>query len=287
MNHRSLRAVAVAAAMLSAVAAPTWAADSQDPVVAVVNGKDIHKSALVEAYQSSQFRQVPLEMVYTQVLDFVVTGQLLLDQAHKQKLEDDPKVLAAVKAAQDRILQQAYLSSRVEAEITEDAIRKRYEDLKKNSTGKEEVHARHILVESEDAAKAVLADLKSGVKFEDEAKAKTKDPSGKDTGGDLGFFAKEDMVPEFATAAFKMKPGEVSKTPVKTQFGWHVIKVEERRIAPPPTYEEAQPAIRNELSQQAVQKIVDGLSKSADVKRFDINGNVPAAKPAAGDKAKP
>jgi peptidyl-prolyl cis-trans isomerase C len=286
MNHRSLRAVMVAAAVLTAAAVPAWAADAKDPVVAVVNGKEIHRSTVVESYQTSQFRQVPLEMVYDQVLDFVVTGQLLLDQAHKAKLEDDPKVKEAFKAAENRILQQAFLAKRVDAEITEDAIKKRYEDVKKTSTGKEEVHARHILVESEDAAKAVIADLKSGTKFEDEAKLKTKDPSGKENGGDLGFFAKEDMVPEFAEAAFKMKPGEVSQTPIKTQFGWHVIKVEERRVAPPPTYDEAKASIKGELSQQAVQKVIEGLSKTAEVKRFDINGNVPTAKPDAAPAQK-
>ena len=280
MNHRSLRAVMVAAAVLTAAAMPAWAADAKDPVVAVVNGKEIHRTQVVEAYQTSQFRQVPLEMVYDQVLDFVVTGQLLLDQAHKAKLEDDPKVKDAVKNAESRILQQAFLAKRVDAEITEDAIKKRYDEIKKTSTGKEEVHARHILVKTEDAAKAVIADLKSGTKFEDEAKVKTEDPSGKENGGDLGFFAKEDMVPEFAEAAFKMKAGEVSQAPVKTQFGWHVIKVEERRVAPPPTYDEAKGSIKNELSQQAVQKVIEGLSKTAEVKRFDINGNVPAPKPA-------
>jgi peptidyl-prolyl cis-trans isomerase C len=272
MIHRNLRAAALAA-LMTAVAMPVLAADA-DPVVASVNGKDIHRSAIIEAQQSiPQLRQMPLEMVYDQLLDHVVTAQILLEQAKKQKLEDDPQVKAAFKDAQARILQQAYLAKRVDADISEDAIKKRYEDLKKTTAPKEEVKVRHILVDSEEAAKTVIADLKSGVKFEDEAKAKTKDPSGSANGGDLGYIGKGDTVPEFSDAAFKLKPGEITETPVKTQFGWHVIKAEDRRIAPPPSYDEAKGAIKNELAQQDVQKVLDGLKKSAQVKKFNLDGS--------------
>jgi peptidyl-prolyl cis-trans isomerase C len=271
MIHRNLR-VAALAALLAAAAMPVLAADA-DPVVASVNGKDIHRSALIDAQQAiPQLRQMPLEMVYDQLLDHVVTAQILLDQAKKQKLEDDPQVKAAFKEAQARILQQAYLAKRVDGDISEDAIKKRYEELKKTAQPKEEVKVSHILVDSEEAAKAVIADLKSGVKFEDEAKAKTKDPSGATNGGDLGYIGKGDTVPEFSDAAFKLKPGEITETPVKTQFGWHVIKAEDHRIAPPPSYDDSKGAIKNELAQQDVQKVIDGLKKSAQVKRFNIDG---------------
>lgn len=272
MIHRNLR-VAALAALLAGVAMPVLAADA-DPVVASVNGKEIHRSTLLDAQQAiPQLRQMPLEMVYEQLLDHVVTAQLLLDQAKKQKLEDDPQVKAAFKDAQARILQQAYLAKRVDSDISEDAMKKRYEELKKTSQPKEEVKVRHILVDSEEAAKTVIADLKSGIKFEDEAKAKTKDPSGTSNGGDLGYIGKGDTVPEFADAAFKLKPGEITETPVKTQFGWHVIKVEDHRMAPPPSYEESKGAIKNELAQQDVQKVIDGLKKSAQVKKFNIDGS--------------
>jgi peptidyl-prolyl cis-trans isomerase C len=285
MTHRTLRAGAIAA-LMSAMALPAFAADA-DPVVATVNGKDIHRSAVVEAQMAvPQMRQMPLEMVYDQLLDHVIVAQILLEQARKQKLEDDPQVKAAFREAQNRILEQAYLAKRIDADIAEDAIKKRYDELKKSMAGKEEVKARHILVDSEDAAKAVIADLKSGVKFEDEAKAKTKDPTGTANGGDLGYIGKEDTVPEFAEAAFKLKPGEFTDTPVKTQFGWHVIKVEDRRIAPPPSFDEARPAIKNELAQQDVQKIIDTLKKTAQVKKFNPDGSPMTAKAPAPDKAK-
>ncbi|PKU21649.1 peptidylprolyl isomerase [Telmatospirillum siberiense] len=272
MIHRNVR-VAALAALMAAVAMPVLAADA-DPVVASVNGKDIHRSAVIDAQQGiPQLRQMPLEMVYDQLLDHVVTAQLLLDQAKKQKLEDDPQVKAAFKDAQARILQQAFLAKRVDSDISEDAMKKRYEELKKSYQPKEEVKVSHILVETEEAAKTVIADLKSGVKFEDEAKAKTKDPSGSSNGGDLGFIGKGDTVPEFSDAAFKLKPGEITETPVKTQFGWHVIKAGEHRMAAPPSYEDSKGAIKNELAQQDVQKVIDGLKKSAQVKKFNLDGS--------------
>ncbi len=171
------------------------------------------------------------------------------------------------------LIQQAYLSKRVDADISEDAVKKRYEDLKKTAQPKEEVKVSHILVDSEEAAKAVIADLKSGVKFEDEAKAKTKDPSGATNGGDLGYIGKGDTVPEFSDAAFKLKPGEITETPVKTQFCWHVVKAEDHRIAPAPSYDDAKGAIKNELAQQDVQKVLDSLKKSAQVKKFNLDGS--------------
>jgi peptidyl-prolyl cis-trans isomerase C len=272
MSHPILRAAALAVAMV-AVGLPALAADT-DPVVATVNGKEIHRSVLLQAQQSiPQIRQLPLEMVYDQLLDHVITGQLLLDQAKKQKLDDDPQVKAAIRDAQNRILQQAYLARRVDSDLTEDVLKKHFEQMKSSMPAKEEVKVRHILVDSEEAAKAVIADLNSGVKFEDEAKAKTKDPSGTTNGGDLGYIGKEDTVPEFAEAAFKLKPGEVTATPVKTQFGWHVIKVEDRRVAPPPTFEEARASVKNEMASQDVQKIVESLQKSAQIKRFNADGS--------------
>jgi peptidyl-prolyl cis-trans isomerase C len=272
MSHPTLRAAALAVAM-AAVALPVLAADA-DPIVATVNGKEIRRSALVQAQQSiPQARQLPLEMVYDQLLDHVITSQLLLDQAKKQKLDDDPQVKAAVRDAQNRILQQAYLSKRIDADLTDDMLKKQYDQMKGSFQPKEEVKVRHILVDSEDAAKAVIADLKSGVSFEDEAKAKTKDPSGTANGGDLGYIGKGDTVPEFADAAFKLKPGEVTQTPVKTQFGWHVIKVEDHRMAPPPTFEEARASLKNELASQDIQKIIESLQKSAQVKRFNVDGS--------------
>jgi len=274
MTIRSPRSLLLAA-VLSSLSLPALAAApaSADPVVAVVNGKEIHRSEVIDAQQSiPQARQMPLEQIYDQLLDQVITNELVLDQAKKAKLEDDPQVKAAFKDAQSAILRRAWVAKRVDSDITEPQIKARFDELVKTVQPQEQVHARHILVDSEDAAKAVLADLKSGVSFEDEAKAKSKDPSAKTNGGDLGYITEGETVKEFSEVAFKLKPGEITQTPVKTQFGWHVIKVEDRRMAPPPTYDEAKGQVRQQLAQEDIAKVIDGLKKAATVKRFKLDG---------------
>jgi peptidyl-prolyl cis-trans isomerase C len=288
MTFYRLRAAVLATALIAATPVLALAADDakgDDPVVASVNGIAIHKSTLVEAYQHSRLSQAPMEAVYPQLLDYVITSQLLLTEAKKANLADDPAVKASVKLAQENILEQAYIERKVAEAVTDDAVKKQYDATIKTQPGKEEVHARHILLDNEADAKKVIADIKGGAKFEDIAKAKSKDPSAAQNAGDLGFFGKEDMVPEFAEAAFKMKPGEISEAPVKTQFGWHVIQVLEKRTAPPPSLEESKASIQNELRQQAAQTIITGLQKDATIQRFNIDGTPMAAeKPAPDDK---
>ncbi len=264
--------VVLAAALTTSFALPALAA-GEDPVVAVVNGKEIHRSALIELQQSiPQARQLPLEQIYPQLLDQAVVNELILGEAKKSKLENDAKVKEAFADAQNNILRNAWLSKKIEADVTDAQVKARYDELLKTAQPEEQVHARHILVDSEDAAKAVLADLKAGTSFEDEAKAKSKDPSAKTNGGDLGFITKGETVAEFSDAAFKLKPGETTQTPVKTQFGYHIIKVDDRRMAPPPSFDEAKGQVRRELSQADAAKVLEGLKKGAAVKRFKLDG---------------
>ena len=285
MSLRSPRALVLAAA-LSSFALPVLAA-GEDPVVAVVNGKEIHRSALLEAQASiPQARGLPLDKIYDQLLEQVIASELVLTEAKKAKLENDPKVKEAFVEAQNSILRRAFLAKRVDADVTDPQVKAKYDELLKTAQPEEQVHARHILVDSEDAAKAVLADLKSGVSFEDEAKAKSKDPQGKTNGGDLGYITKGETVPEFSDAAFKLKPGEITTAPVKSQFGWHIIKVEDRRMAPPPTYDEAKNQIRQQMEQEDVVKVVESLKKGATVKRFKIDGTPADAAAAAPAPAK-
>jgi peptidyl-prolyl cis-trans isomerase C len=264
--------VVLAAALTTSFALPVLAA-GDDPVVAVVNGKEIKRSAVIELQQSiPQARQLPLEQIYPQLLDQAVVNELILGEAKKAKTENDPKVKEAFTEAQNNILRNAWLSKKIEGDITDAQVKARYDELLKTAQPEEQVHARHILVDSEDAAKAVLADLKAGTSFEDEAKAKSKDPSAKTNGGDLGFITKGETVAEFSDAAFKLKPGETTQTPVKTQFGYHIIKVDDRRMAPPPSFDEAKGQVRRELAQADAAKVLDGLKKGAAVKRFKLDG---------------
>ena len=284
MTVRSPRALVLAAALTTSFALPVLAQTAADPVVAVVNGKEIRRSAIVEAQMAiPQARQLPLDKIYDQLLDQVISSELILGEAKKAKLENDPKVKEAVNEAQNNILRSFWLNKKVEADVTEAQVKARYDELLKTAQPEEQVHARHVLVDSEDAAKAVLADLKAGTSFEDEAKAKSKDPSAKTNGGDLGYITKGETVPEFSEAAFKLKPGETTPTPVKTQFGYHIIKVDDRRMAPPPAYDEAKGQVRQELARADAGKIVDGLKKTATVKRFNLDGT-PETAPAAAPK---
>ena len=178
MKFTWLRAAALASALLAA--APAFADDAKpgdDPVVATVNGLAIHKSTLMEAYKHSRLAQAPIEAVYPQLLDYVITSQLLLVEAKKQNLAEDPEVKAQMRFAQDNILEQTFIERKVASAVTDDAIKARYDETVKTQPGKDEVHARHILLENEADAKQVIADIKGGAKFEDVAKAKSKDPS--------------------------------------------------------------------------------------------------------------
>jgi peptidyl-prolyl cis-trans isomerase C len=150
-------------------------------------------------------------------------------------------------------------------------LKKRYDELSGGYKPHEEIHAHHVLLETEDQAKAVIADLRAGGVFEDVAKAKSKDPSAAQNGGDLGFFAKEQMVPEFSDAATALKVGEVTAQPVKTQFGWHVIRLDEKRMSSVPPFAEAKEDIRRMYIQQSVQDSAKALRAKAkiDVKVTD------------------
>ena len=149
-----------------------------------------------------------------------------------------------------------------------------YNDAVKSAGGQEEVRARHILVENEDEAKAILEQIKGGADFATLAKEKSKDPGAAD-GGDLGYFTKDQMVPQFADVAFKMYPGQLSN-PVKTQFGWHVIKVEDKRTKQPPEFAKVKDQIENFLARKAQTEYVAKLRQSAKIERLD--------KPAAEQK---
>jgi peptidyl-prolyl cis-trans isomerase C len=279
MMKLSARRHALALGLAAGLAAsPAFAADGvKDPVVAVVNGAEMHLSQLVEFQRQlpPQLSQAP----YEALLEIVINNQLVSEQAKKEKLENDPEVKAAVKQAEAKFMRQAWMTKKLRTAVTDDAVKQRYDQMLREFTPAEEVHARHILVESEDGAKAVIAELGRGADFAELAKTRSKDPSAAQNGGDLGYFGKGDMVPEFANAAFAMKPGELAKAPVKTQFGWHVIKVEDKRMSSPPSFEQAKPGLRDQMAEGTAEKVVGELRDKAKIKRFGPDGTpMPEAK---------
>lgn len=268
MNLHFARLPALALGL--ALAFPAVAEPAKDPVVAVVNGTEIHLSQVAEFQRTlpPQLGQAP----YEALLDTLVNNQLVYEQARREKVENDPEVKAALKQIEQKVLRQAWMNKRLKADVTEDAIRKAYDKFLREFQPQEEVRARHVLLETEDQAKAVIAELAKGGDFAEVAKAKSKDPSAQQNGGDLGYFTKGEMVPQFSEAAFAMKPGELSSKPVKSQFGFHVIKVEDKRAAQPPTLEQARGPIREQLAEASAEKLVTDLRAKAKVKRFGPDG---------------
>jgi peptidyl-prolyl cis-trans isomerase C len=283
-------ALAVAVPIASVTAAETAAPAAGDPVVARVNGKELHRSD-VEAAQKSmgpQVQQMPLETIYPMLLDQMVNGMLVTDAGRKEKLDQDPEVKQRLARLEDRLVQEAYIKKVVEKETSEDKLKERYQQYLKDNPPKEEVSARHILVEKEDQAKAIIKELDKGADFAKLAKEKSTDPAAAQ-GGDLGFFSREEMVPEFSDAAFKLKKGEYTKEPVKSQFGWHVIKVEDRRTSAPPSFEDAREELQTALAREIISDTVGKLRKDAKVETFAIDGSptpAPAAAPAAAPAKK-
>jgi peptidyl-prolyl cis-trans isomerase C len=259
-------------------AAADAAAAKTDPVVARVDGAEIHASDVRDAIAGlpEEYRSLPPNMLFPMMLDQLVDRKALVMLAHKQGLDKDPQVQRQMARAEDNALQNALLSREVGPTVSDQKVKERYDATIANKPGEEEVHARHILVASEDEAKKLIAQLKSGADFAQLAKEHSTDP-GAAQGGDLGWFKKSDMLPEFAAAAFALQPGQITDTPVHTQYGWHVIKVEGRRQAPPPSFEQARGQLRQDMIQEGVRKLVAQARQGLTIERFNADGSVPKA----------
>jgi peptidyl-prolyl cis-trans isomerase C len=246
-----------------------------DPVIAKVNGQPIYLSDLKGAAQGlpENLRGVPPQTLYPMLLDQLIDGRALAAEARKTGLDKDPAVQRQIADAEDRALENAILTKQVGPTVTDAALHARYDKDMAGKPGDEEVHAKHILVDNEDQAKKIIADLKGGADFAALAKQYSKDPGAAQQGGDLGFFKKDEMVPEFAAAAFALQPGQISPEPVHTQFGWHVILVVERRRAQPPTFEQARDELRQQMIKEGVKKAVAQARADVSVEKFNLDGS--------------
>jgi peptidyl-prolyl cis-trans isomerase C len=270
------------------VAAPA-AQPLKDPVVATVNGQPIRLSELEVAQQAlpQQYRNMPLQAVFPALLDRIVDSKLVVQEGKKSKVTEDPAFKKRMAFVEDQVLQDFWIQREVARKVTPEKLQQRYEERLKSMPSEEEVHARHILVSTEDEAKALIAELKKGAAFDKLAKEKSTDKASGAEGGDLGWFKKSDMVKEFADAAFALNKGDLTETPVKTQFGYHVIKVEDRRKAPPPAFEELADQLREEMAREAVTAQLDQLRSGAKIEKFNIDGSKAEAAPAKPAGATP
>jgi peptidyl-prolyl cis-trans isomerase C len=274
-------ALAQATAPVQPPAATAPAPATEDPLVARVNGEEIRRSEVQAAIAElpPELRAAPDTVLSPLVIDQIVTQKVLVAAARAQKLQDQPEVQARLRRAEEQELQQALLRQEIAPKLTDEALRARYARDIAGKPGDEEVHARHVLVANEADAKKVEAEVrKPGADFAAIARSRSTGP-GTEQGGDLGFFKKSDMVPEFAEAAFAMKPGEISQ-PVQSPFGWHVIKVEERRKAEAPSFEDSLDTLRQAAFDETVQDTITKLRNTAQIQRFNDDGTPRPATPA-------
>ncbi|WP_046864569.1 peptidylprolyl isomerase [Microvirga massiliensis] len=267
----------------AAPAAPASPAQSQaatatpdkDKVVARVDGNAITEGDLAVASDDPalQIPGVPDTQKRDLLIGYLIDLKLGARAAEAAKVGDSADFARKLAYARDKALLDEYLEREAAKAVSPEAAKKLYDETVKNLKPEPEVRARHILVESEDAAKAALARVRGGEDFEKVASELSTDPGSKSEGGDLGFFSKDRMVEPFAEAAFKLEPGQISE-PVKTQFGWHIIKVEEKRDRPVPTFEEMREQIDTYLGRKAQQDLVLGLRQKAKIERLDEKGNL-------------
>ncbi|WP_376096267.1 peptidylprolyl isomerase [Roseomonas sp. CCTCC AB2023176] len=268
--------------------APATPGPDQNPVVARVEGQEIRLSDVRDAAEAlpDELRSAPPAMLYPLIVDQLVAQKAIVIRARAEGLERDPDVQRRIRRAEDETLQQALLRREVEPALTDEALRRRYDAANAGRQPEEEVQARHILVQSEADARAALEEVRRpGADFAEVARRRSSGP-GSQQGGDLGFFKRGDMIPEFAEAAFALQPGQISPSPVRTPFGWHVIKVEARRAAPAPTFEETRDTLRQQAFEETVNAAVQRIRDAARVERFNLDGS-PLRAPSLLDNASP
>ena len=235
--------------------------------VGTVNGETLWLDDVMRQAERlpDEFRQTPLANYFDQLVTDMVDARIAADAARTAKHDQKDDVAAAMKVAADRVLAESWLGETVGGEVNDAAIENAYQKFVADSASREQVTASHILVETEDEAKAVIAALGKGEDFAELAKTKSTGPSGPN-GGLLGTFGRGQMVPAFENAAFALGDGSFSKTPVQTQFGWHVIKVDKKAIAPAPTLEAMRDQLVQNLSTQALGRVLEELRAKQDIK---------------------
>ncbi|HXF86798.1 MAG TPA: peptidylprolyl isomerase [Xanthobacteraceae bacterium] len=257
--------------------------DPQDPVVAKVDGIEIRESDLAIAQEDfgqnapALTQDAKREYLIAYLSDIILVARA----AESKKLGETADFQRRLRFTRHKLLAEARLQDEIKSAVTEEAMRSVYnEAIKGMNTNEEEVRARHILIrvtdpkdekasrEAENKIKALIERLKKGEDFAALANEFTEDPSGKQNGGDLDYFTKDQMVPEFSAAAFRLEKGQISE-PVRTQFGWHVLKVEDKRIRQPPQYEQVKDQLRNIVVRKAQAELIGKLRADAKIERTD------------------
>ena len=278
MKTRTNSALASLALAVVAVASPALAQDgAEDPTVATINGEEVLRSEVLELAENlpPQYRE-QLATVFPQLLEQVIRLRLVASVATEAGLAEDPEVRERLEARRIDIMRNVYLERALAERVTDDLVKERYETLIAENPPAPEIRARHILVETEESARDLIGRLDGGADFAELAQEHSTGPSSAQ-GGDLGYFADGQMVPAFSEAAFALEAGAHTAAPVQTEFGWHVIKVEDRRTTEPPAFEDVRDQLRADAERDVVQDILRGLRDSAEVELVTASEEEPAA----------
>lgn len=268
-------------ALLLVLSANVNAADKKadaDFVVATVNGTKIMLSEVQDVKENAnpQLAALPMNAVFDPLLENLVDMTIISEAAKADKVQNTAEFKKMMKSVEKQLLARLYLEWQAKKKQTKAKLLEMYEQYKRNNPPQEEMSAAHILLKTEKEAKDVIKQLEKGADFAELAN-KVSENKGIE-GGELGYFTRELMLPEFSEAAFRMKDGEISKIPVKTQYGWHVIKAGPRRLTEVPSFEKMEKELAQAQATQAVEEIVSDLRKKAKINRvpvtFDAKGNV-------------
>jgi len=255
-----------ARAQTGSAADPTAGSEaSGDPVVAVVNGKELHQSDVLRSAQDLPPQmQAQIGALFPALVERLVDLTLLSQAGRDAGLAADERVERLVADAEEDAIRRVYLEDKIEAALGEEELQEAYTAYVAENPAAEEIKARHILLENEEDAAAVIEELEQGGDFEQLARDRSTGPSAPQ-GGDLGWFTQDQMVQPFSEAAFELQPGAYTETPVETQFGWHVILVEDRREKPAPSFEEVEEELREQVARGVIDEEVQRLRGEAEI----------------------
>lgn len=247
---------------------------AEDPVVARVGDSEIRQSDVALAYSRlpERFRQVPINVIFPQIVQQLVDGELLAVAGRADDLQKDPQVLEQMAEFEKVAIQQVYMNRLIAKGISEDELQKVYDETIGKTEGPLEVRASHILVEDEQDATDIIKALNGGADFDKLARERSTGPSAP-RGGDLGYFVRSAMVQPFADAAFALKPGTIGPDPVKSEFGWHVIKVVDKRRQPAASFEDSRGQIEQQLTRDLIAAHMAELRADAKIELFNIDGS--------------
>ena len=246
------------------------ATQAQDiPIVANVNNEDISLETMIHAMNElpPEIQSQPFMSYYEDLLERVIDIKLFAQEGKKMKLDEEPSVRAAIDFVIEKVLMQAFLSKYVQENIKEENLKASYNNFIADETSREEIKASHILMDTESEAIDVINMLNDGDDFAELAKNKSTGPSGP-SGGDLGWFKRGQMVPPFEKAAFSLNKNEITQRPVQTQFGWHVIKIFDKRIPEAPSYENMKSKLIQDLERKIVSKKIQDLRNDALIEKL-------------------